>query len=289
MKLFALAFAAALFLAVSPALWAGGNGKTLSGGDYLVKTHRNIAYVNGENADGSRHKLDIYAPRGKKDFPVLFFVHGGAWTIGSKDFHGGIGRRFAQNGVGAVLINYRLTPAVKHPGHIEDVAKAFAWTVRNIKKYGGRADRIFVSGHSAGAHLVSLLALNERFLKAEKLSTDSIRGVVPISGIFVIPHNKVFEGIFGDAKMCHDASPFNYVRKDSPPFFIVYAQKDMPTFDLQAKILCTSLKKSRNTADYFECRGRDHVTIIFAMTRQEAPITQEILSFIAKHSELELK
>src|SRR5437773_2522251 len=70
-------------------------------------------------------------------------------------------------------------------GNIEDVARAFAWTHKNISSYGGRADQIYVTGQSAGGHLAALLATNERYLKAEKLSLKDIKGVMPMSGVYV--------------------------------------------------------------------------------------------------------
>src|SRR5262245_28514392 len=110
----------------------------LTGGNHEVREVRNLAYYEGDGADPVRHKLDLYVPKGGKDFPVLFFVHGGAWRSGNKNLYAPLGRMFARNGVGTVIINYRLSPQVKHPAHIQDVARAFGWTHRNIGKYGGR-------------------------------------------------------------------------------------------------------------------------------------------------------
>ena len=116
---------------------AGGNGKgTLVGGPFEVEKVGNVAYYEGSDADPVRHKLDFYYPKGPKDYPVLFFVHGGAWRSGSKELYGGLGKVFAKNGIGVVVINYRLSPKVQHPAHVEDVARAFAWTHKNVGKYG---------------------------------------------------------------------------------------------------------------------------------------------------------
>ena len=115
---------------------------------------------------------------------MLLFVHGGRWTTGNKNLYPGIGESLARHGVGVVICNYRLSPAVKHPAHVQDVARAFAWTQSNIASYGGKPDRLFVCGHSAGGHLVALLATDPKYLKAEKLSPSDIRGVVPISGVY---------------------------------------------------------------------------------------------------------
>src|SRR5205823_5671892 len=104
----------------------------------------------------------------------VFFVHGGAWRNGDKSgilgVYSALGRFLVRHGLGAVIINYRLSPAVRHPAHVQDVAKAFAWTHKNIARYGGRPDQIFLCGHSAGGHLVALLATDPTYLKAEGLT-----------------------------------------------------------------------------------------------------------------------
>src|SRR5689334_510250 len=87
---------------------------------YEVVVEKNVAYKD-KDADKVRHKLDLYLPKDAKDYPVFFFIHGGAWRFGSKDGMGRHGRMFARRGIGFVAINYRLSPKVKHPEHIKDV------------------------------------------------------------------------------------------------------------------------------------------------------------------------
>src|SRR5438132_7046995 len=153
-----------LVLLIGPA-WCAEDIKPIkSGGHFEVEVVKDLAYDTSKDADSNKHKLDLYLPKGQKDFPVLFFIHGGAWTSGDRRLYGALGHTFAKNGIGTVIISYRLTPQVQHPGHIEDVARAFAWTHQNIAKHGGRADQIFVSGHSAGGHLAALLVTNEKYL-----------------------------------------------------------------------------------------------------------------------------
>src|SRR5439155_1728006 len=99
---------------------------------YEVEVVQDVPYYQGADAHPVKHKLDLYLPKGKDHFPVLFFVHGGAWHSGDKNYwfnvYGNVGRTLAKHGVGAVVINYRLTPEVKHPAHVQDVAKATSCT-----------------------------------------------------------------------------------------------------------------------------------------------------------------
>src|SRR5437016_6619 len=102
---------------------------------FEVEAMKDIAYYDGPGADPVKHKLDLFLPKGQKVFPLVFFVHGGAWKRGDKGYLGvytSLGNFFARRGIGAVVINYRLSPAVQHPEHIKDVARAFAWTHKNL-------------------------------------------------------------------------------------------------------------------------------------------------------------
>jgi acetyl esterase/lipase len=115
----------------------------------------------------------------------------------------GFGRFLARQGYVAVMINYRLSPDVKHPEHVKDAARAYAWTRRHIKNYGGDLDRIFLCGHSAGGHLASLLATNESYLKDETLKLrdadrKAIRGVISICGVYLIPTGEEFASLVAD-------------------------------------------------------------------------------------------
>jgi acetyl esterase/lipase len=157
---------------------------------FTVKELRDIAYREGKDADTVRHRLDLYLPAGKKDFPVLILVHGGAWIMGDKNFFGwgtDLGECFARQGIGVVMPSYRLAPAVKYTDQVKDVADALAWTHANIARYGGNRDQLFLCGHSAGGHLVSLLATDARYLKAVGLPASVIKGVVAVSGVYQVP------------------------------------------------------------------------------------------------------
>ncbi|HZZ79688.1 MAG TPA: alpha/beta hydrolase [Gemmataceae bacterium] len=159
-----------------------------------------IKYYEGPNCDKERHRLDLFLPKDKKDFPVVVLVHGGAWMMGDNrccGLYSSVGEYLASQGIGAILPNYRLSPSVKHPEHIRDLARAFAWTRNHIAEHGGRADQIFLMGHSAGGHLVALLATDEQYLKAERCQTGDIKGVIGVSGVYRIPAGKTEVHLFG--------------------------------------------------------------------------------------------
>ena len=259
-------------------------------GNFEVDVIKNVAYYEGADADATRHKLDLYLPKGQKNFPVLIFVHGGAWKSGTKELYAPLGKLYAKNGIGTVIINYRLSPAVKHPAHIEDVARAFAWTHKNIAKHGGDPDNIFVSGHSAGGHLVSLLSTNETYLKAQGLGINNIKGTIPLSGVFVVVANDTFKNIFTDDKdIIKSASPIEHVTGKHPPCLMLYADKDFLTLDAMAEKMCKKLKECQCDASTCKIVDRTHISIITSMVNESDPANQAIFEFLAKHGGLKLR
>ncbi|HEV3235341.1 MAG TPA: alpha/beta hydrolase [Gemmataceae bacterium] len=260
---------------------------------YAVKAVRDVSYYDGPDAHKTKHKLDLFLPKDKKDFPVLFFVHGGGWRHGDKDFLGiysAIGNMFAEHGIGAVVINYRLSPEVMHPEHIKDVARAFAWTYKNIASYGGLKDNIFVSGHSAGGHLVSLLATDDEFLKSEGLKADVIKGVLAISGVYAPLPERMFQGVFGkDPEERKSAFPINHVHEGLPPFLILYGDRDFPGCDTMSCDFAKCLKEKKDDVNAVEIPKRNHFSIITSLPADDDPVGKAMLEFIAAHSQRDTK
>jgi acetyl esterase/lipase len=256
--------------------------------EYEVESIRNVAYFDGPDADKVRHKLDVFLPKGASDFPVVLFIHGGAWRHGDKDFLGiysNFGKTCAKHGVGAVVTNYRLSPGVKHPEHIRDIARAFAWTHKNIKKYGGRPDEIFVCGHSAGGHLAALLATDDKYLKAEGLELNSVKGAITLSGPYKIPdHSPVFNIAFGeDAAGRKDASPLEHVSEGRPPFLILYAENELPYCGkTNAEAFCKALCDKKCDATAKEIKSRNHVTLITKAANDDDPVSEALREFVQK-------
>ena len=250
-----------------------------------VQVVRNVAYHSAPVFDDVRHRLDLYLPKGQKDFPVLFMVHGGAWIQGDKNHLGmynALGRTFARHGIGMVSPNYRLSPQVQHPEHVRDIARAFAWVHKHIGKHGGLPGEIFVAGHSAGGHLVALLSTDECYLKEHGLGLKDIRGAMPISGVYAIPNDPVFDVAFGkNMQMRAQASPLSHVRAGAPPFLVIYADSDLPACEGPcAEAFCRALRDQKCAAVSFECKPRNHASILLNATSDTDPVFRALLSFI---------
>jgi acetyl esterase/lipase len=196
-----------------------------------------------------------------------------------------LGEAFAEQGIGFVTTGYRLSPAVTHPAHMEDVARAFAWTVRNITKHGGRADALFVAGYSAGASLAALLATDESYLKAHKLAFSSIKGVICVSGVQRHEFNEQWTDTFGTTREAFaNASPLNHVGVRHPPFLILLAEKDNDDVRKTSAELAELLVKRKIEGTVVEVKDRDHGSIIRAIPKAGDPTARAILEFVRRHS-----
>ena len=267
----------------------GGGHK--NAGNFEVEIIPGLAYRDDKDADPVRHKLDLILPKGHKDFPMLLFVHGGAWKSGSKELYAPLGRTLARNGIGTVIINYRLSPKVQHPAHIEDVAKAFAWTHKNIAKHGGDPNNIFICGHSAGGHLVALLGANDKYLKAENLEIKNIKGMIPMSGVYIIEPIDMLSDVFTKKEeVVKSASPIEFVAAGRhPPCLMMYADSELANLGEQAELMFKKMSECKCDVRLLKIDKRTHVSIIFNMISESDPTTQAVFEFLAKHGGLKLK
>lgn len=190
-------------------------------------TQNNILYRTGDNLTDymkERCRLDVYHPVDKEDYPTIVWFHGGGLK-GGRRF---IPEALKEKNVAVVAVNYRLHPNVKSPAYIEDAAAAVAWVIKNIAKYGGSPRRLFVSGHSAGGYLTSMIGLDKRWLKKHGADPDQLAGLIPFSG-HTITHFTVRaeRGIDGKQPVIDDMAPLFHVRKDCPPLLLITGDRKL--------------------------------------------------------------
>lgn len=171
-----------------------------------------------------RCRLDLYYPTNRKGFATVVWFHGGGLKAGSKS----IPKALKSKGVAVVPVNYRLHPNVEAPAYIEDAAAAVAWTFQNIAEYGGSTERIYVSGHSAGGYLTSMIGLDKQWLKAFDIDADQIAGLIPFSG-HTVTHFTVRKerGIGEFQPQVDEMAPLYHVRKDAPPLLLITGDRDL--------------------------------------------------------------
>ncbi len=221
-----------------------------------------------------RQRLDLYLPATRTGaVPAVLFVHGGGWSIGDKAQFAWLGQQLAAQGVVTALANYRLSPAVQHPEHTKDVARAVAWLYRNAAAYGGDPAHLYVVGHSAGAHMAALVALDRSYLLAEGLSLAIVRGVVGIAGptydldanYAQTPIAPLLYAAFGpDTARWAQAAPVRYVQPYAPSFLLVYGTADNQALPLSTQVLATALQRSGVPTQVETLPGQDHFGVLSA-------------------------
>jgi len=257
---------------------------------------RDIPYATAHE----RQVLDVYAPAGAKNLPVVFWIHGGGWQAGNKSMVALKPKAFMDAGFVFVSINYRLLPTVDMGALTSDVASALGWVHKNIATHGGDPTRLLVMGHSAGGQLAALMCTNDRYAKAEGFSLTMIKGCVPIDAdTFDIPaiievaetrarvHHLPLptnghRQKFGDDPAKHrDFSAVTHIapNKGIPPFLILHITGN-PDTSAQARRLATVLQAAGISAKVV---GRDttHEGLNDSIGAPDDPVTKEVFAFVA--------
>lgn len=287
-----------------------------------VTRRRNIRYHHDEPRDAGRHSLDLFLPPRDSATrpPLLIWVHGGGWQIGSKDdlmgLYGRIARRHAAEGVAVANINYRLSPRVQHPGHLDDVHRAFDFLRSRADDYGYDPQSIFLAGHSAGGHLASLLALHSDRLDDE--ARAGVRGVISMSALYdlrglekwltsdagsleafwgaadaasaqnrpdespILARRKPGTLLPFAAEHLDDASPIVHLGPHAPPFLVIY-EEHWPYMHKQAQRMTAALADAGSPHRTLMASGQNHTSILVDLLHPDSPTFAAVRDFIRQH------
>ncbi len=261
-------------------------------GPEQVDVVRNIAYKSGDRLteyEKERCKLDLYLPSGREDYPTIVWFHGGGLIEGGKGSPDkpGLPHSLAKAGIAVAAVNYRLSPKATFPAYIEDAAAAVAWVCNHIGEHRGAADKVFVSGHSAGGYLTLMVGLDEHYLRDLGVKPNAIAGLIPISGQTMTHYTVRGErGITNRFTITADqAAPVFHARKDTPPMLVLYAEHDMAARAEENQYLVAVLKGAGNRqVNGLLVRDRDHGSIGSRLTDADDPARTAILEFIRMQS-----
>ena len=233
-----------------------------------------LAYVAGNN---ERHRLDVYQPSGAeyvgKLRPVIVFFYGGAWQQGSRSHYLFVAEALTQRGYVVVLPDYRVYPEVMYPDFLHDGASVVAWTRGNIERYGGDRSRLFLMGHSAGAHIAAMLALDPDYLAAQKVPADSIKGLIGLAGAYdflpLTEPNVI--ALFSSEKNLAMTQPISYVQpravRSAPPTLLMHGDADTRVRPKNSINLARELRAAGAKVEFDLLPGIDHTSIIAKFTR----------------------
>jgi acetyl esterase/lipase len=250
---------------------------TPSGG---ARVTRSIAYM-----PGPRGTLDVYVPKNPVKAPVVVFFYGGRWEYGRKGLYVGGGNAMASRGMIVVVPDYRVYPEVGFPDFLRDGAKAARWAKDNAARLGGDPDRIFVMGHSAGAHIAAMLALDPQWLAGEGMNAmRDIAGLVGLSGPydFLPLDDPDLIALFGGADRA-ETQPINFAGPGAPPSFLATGAEDETVRPLNTAHLAEKLRASGVRVEEKIYPARGHMGTILPFLgplRFLTPVLDDVARFV---------
>jgi acetyl esterase/lipase len=237
-----------------------------------------------------RQKLDVYEPSdsarpaGPHGSPVVVFFYGGSWQSGDRGDYMFVGEALASRGFVAVLPDYRTWPDIRFPGFMEDAAMAVRWARDHAAEFGGDPSRIFLMGHSAGAHIAVLLATDGHYLGAQQMSKRDLSGVIGLAGPydFLPLTDPALEEIF-PASLRAASQPVNFVSGDEPPMFLAAGKRDTTVDPGNTDRLAARLRAAGDSVEVKHYPLVGHALLVAALAaplRAFAPVLADSVQFI---------
>ena len=239
-----------------------------------ISRSKNLTYLEADSTKSLPEKqLNVFAPKGAKDLPVLIFIHGGSWKSGNKEIYDFLGSRMARKEVVTVIIDYPLAPANQIQSMELAAVQSVIWTRKNIEKYGGDPNQIFISGHSAGGHLAALMATKEDdFLLSEM--ENPLKGAILIDPAGLDMHwflqetkgtdegDKYLGAFTEDPEVWKAASPIYFLEGQNMPILIMEGENTYPGIRLTVDRFRKEADKKGVELDYEYYKKKKHIPMI---------------------------
>jgi acetyl esterase/lipase len=228
--------------------------------------------------------LDIYKPSvaTSTPAPVVVFFYGGGWKTGKREQYRFVGQRLSQQGVLAIVADYRTFPRSTFPGFVEDGARAVAWSHGHAAEYGGDPRRLFVGGHSAGAQIAALLGTDARYLATQGMKPRDLSGVIGLSGPYDFVIEGGYEEVFGPKARWREAQAVNFVDGDEPPFLLIHGTGDTVVEFKDSQELADRLRRTGGKADLVWLPKAGHIAPLAALhdPKRDPEVVQAIKAFL---------
>lgn len=233
-----------------------------------------------------RQQLDIYRPKSGEVKATILYLYGGGWVSGARWYYRLFGHAMAARGYAVVVPDYHLYPKATFPTFVEDAALAFKWLHDHAGELGGNSARLFVMGHSAGAHISALLALDPKYLHAHDLRPSNIKGVVGLAGPYTLNPLKWpgVKDIFAtSADDPASARPIKLARNGAPPMLLLHGASDRIVKSEATINFANALTSAGSKADTKIYKSIGHFEIFAALLwgwRWRAPVLKDTEAFI---------
>jgi acetyl esterase/lipase len=234
----------------------------------------------------ARQRLDVYAPQGECGVPrpVVVFFYGGSWNSGTRRGYAFVGRALAARGFVTVVPDYRLVPEVRYPAFVEDGAAAVRWATEHAGTYCGDSRSIVLMGHSAGAYIAAMLAVDRRWLGSTRLA---VKGLVGLAGPYdFAPFDvEASRAAFGQAPDPADTQPVTFAGAGDPPALLLYGTADTVVLPRNSEALAARLRAGGVAVDSRAYPKLGHVGIVLALARpfrDRAPVLDDVSTFVRR-------
>ena len=241
--------------------------------------------------DLPRQRLDVYRPTAAvADAPTVVFFYGGAWRHGARGDYLFVGEALAALGCVAVLADYRLFPEARFPAFVEDGAAALRWARDHAPEHGGNPRRLFVMGHSAGAHIALMLVTDERYLAAAGMQPRELAGAIGLAGPYdFLPFtSKRTAAIFDPPERWPQSQPINFVSGKEPPVLLLTGNDDNIVDPGNSTRLAAKMRGLGGKVEVIRYPGEGHRSIIAALAaplRSRYRVQDDVAAFIARQAD----
>lgn len=258
--------------------------------------------------DLPRQTLDIYIPKNysiagteqpdaatgrtgnssaNRGLPVVVFFYGGSWDSGNRGSYKFIGEAMTSQGFIAVIPDYRIYPEVLFPGFMADPAQAAKWVKEHSAEFGGDPDRVFLAGHSAGAHIAAMLVLNPEFLAMQNSKPADFAGMIGLAGPydFLPLKSNRLKTIFGPENQRASSQPINFVTGKNPPMLLMVGTKDGTVWPRNTYNLAAKITVAGGPVEVVEFAGYGHVDMAAKLAKplRDKRMLNTITAFIKQH------
>lgn len=241
--------------------------------------------------EGERRRMDLYAPRRAVDDakPLIVFWYGGSWQMGDRADYRFVGAALAGRGAVVVVPDYRLYPQVRFPDFLRDAAAAVAAAQREAVRYGGDPRHTVLGGHSAGAYIAAMLAIEPRYLREAGVDPASIAGFFGLSGPYDIePNTGALRAIFDAVAKPSEYRVTPQVHALSPPALLVHGEHDQTVDIFHTRKLADALREQGVAVELHLIPGRRHADTVVALSRPGAfripDLLEQVSDFAARLS-----
>ena len=264
----------------------------LNGASRLAGDPARLATNGASYGSLPRQKLDVWMPRNSAaaPLPVVVFFYGGGWVSGERGDYGFAGRAFASQGFVAIVPDYRLVPHARFPAFVQDGALAVKWARDHAARYGGDPNRITLSGHSAGAYIGAMLALDGHYLADVGVDPKTIRAAALLAGPYDFYPFTEARGrdALGAWPKPAETQPITFASPDAPPMLLMAGTSDRVVQPRNSKALAAALAKAGATVELKLYKGQSHVDLAKSLSplfRGSNPALADSVAFLKAHSQ----